>query len=217
MKKLVLFGAGGFARELAYMVEIINYEHPETYELLGFVVDEEYFKEGQVVNGYPVVGTRKWLIEHKNEVVCTCTIGDDPRARQRIQEELEAEGVVFETLINPYVPIHWSVVIGAGSVICGGVGMTVNVTLGKGVVLNGNCLIGHDVRIDDYSCIMAGASITGNALIGKRVLMGGYAYITPRRKVGDDAVVAAGSIVFANVKANTHVLGNPAKRIKALE
>lgn len=214
IKKLVLYGAGGFGREIAYMVEIINYARPFTYELLGFIVDEEYYKEGETVNGYPVLGTRDWLLEHKEDVVCTCTIGENPEVRQKIQEDLEKEGIIFEPLINPYVPMHWSINVGDGAIICGGVGMTVNITVGKGVVLNGNCLIGHDVTIGDYSCIMSGANITGYSQIGKRVRMGGYAYITPNKKVGDDAVVAAGSIVFTNVKAGTHVLGNPAKRIE---
>ena len=36
---------------------------------------------------------------------------------------------------------------------------------------------------------------------------------TAHKKIGDNCVVGAGSVVMRNVKDNTHVLGNPAKKI----
>ena len=109
MKKIVLFGAGGFARETAYLIERINNVRA-AYELLGFIVDDDYYRDGLEINGYPVLGTRQWLITHKNEVVCTCAIGE-PGPREAIQEELEQKGIQFETLISP------DVVIAAGSAV----------------------------------------------------------------------------------------------------
>ena len=73
MKKIVLFGAGGFARETAYLIERINNVRA-AYELLGFIVDDAYYRDGLEINGYPVLGTRQWLIAHKNEVVCTLSL-----------------------------------------------------------------------------------------------------------------------------------------------
>ena len=76
MKKIVLFGAGGFARETAYLIERINNVRA-AYELLGFIVDDDYYRDGLEINGYPVLGTRQWLIAHKNEVVCTCNLSQN--------------------------------------------------------------------------------------------------------------------------------------------
>ena len=64
---------------------------------------------------------------------------------------------------------------------------------------------------------MTGTAISGNCHIGKMTTIGGHAYIVPEKKVGDYATVAAGSIVFSSVKSGTTVLGNPAKRMQALE
>lgn len=77
--------------------------------------------------------------------------------------------------------------------------------------------IGHDVTIGDYTAIMPMTGISGFCSIGKEVNIGGHAFVVPGRKVGDNATIAAGSIVFANVKASTTVLGNPARRMKAIE
>lgn len=213
MKKLVLYGAGGFAREVAFMIERINRACP-TYEFLGFVVDEEYYVPNTVINGYPVVGTGKWLVEHKDEVVCTCVIGEPPIARECIQEKYEALGVKFETLISPDVEMHESVKIGDGCVICWRTTFTVDIEIGKGTLINGRNAFGHDSSVGDYCCIFADCSINGHVKIGNRVKIGGKAYLCPKVKIGDDATVASGSVVFTNVKAGRHVLGNPAKRIE---
>lgn len=212
MKKLVLYGAGGLGRETAFLIERINRAAP-TYDLLGFVVGNEYYHEGSVVNGYPVIGDESWLLDHKEEVVCTCSIGE-PKSREMVQTRLAAQGVIFETLVSPDIEVHPTVKLGQGTILCRGVRMTVNITIGDGVLINENVGIGHDVVIEDYACLMGGCALTGHVHIGKRVFMGGKAYLVPNISVGDDAVIAAGSVVFRKVKAGTRVLGNPARRIE---
>ncbi|MDO5424000.1 MAG: NeuD/PglB/VioB family sugar acetyltransferase [Eubacteriales bacterium] len=212
MKKLVLYGAGGFAREVAFMIERINKVEPR-YDLLGFVVDEQYYMPGMKVFNYPVIGTGEWLLDHKDEVVCTCVVGEPPEARECIQEKYEALGVKFETLVSPDVEVHKTVKIGEGSIICRGTMFTVDISIGKGTIINQRGGIGHDAKIGNYCCIFSACNVTGHVKIGNRVKVGGRAYFCPKVKVGDDAVIAAGSVVFTNVKAGRHVMGNPAKKI----
>lgn len=212
MKDIVLFGAGGLARET---VRFILDGNPE-YRLLGFVVDAKYYHENVTVCGLPVLGSEKWLVEHKDEVVCTCAVGT-PEERGRIQKTLEAKGVRFETLIHPKVTILEGCTRGKGCLIEGATSISVGSKIGDGVFMNGRISIGHDVTIGDYTCIMPGTGISGWCNIGRECMIGGHSYVIPKRKIGDKATVAAGSIVFTNVKAGTTVLGNPAKRIQALE
>ena len=181
--------------------------------MLGFIVDDDYYRDGLEINGYPVLGTRQWLIAHKNEVVCTCAIGE-PGPREVIQEELEQKGIQFETLISPDVELHSTVKVGAGSVIAHGVMMTVNIKIGKGVVINGCTTLGHDAEVGDYACVMGGCGLAGYVKIGRRVKIGGHAFIVPHITVEDDAVIAAGSAVFAKVRRERRVLGNPARRFE---
>lgn len=216
VKDIVLIGAGGFGREVANLIEKIN-RVEEKYHLVGFLDDDtEKYNTSTIINGYPWLGTKEWAIEHKDEYVFTCTIGK-AAVKAKIQEHLESNGVKFESVFANGVYIPPSTTVGDGCVFYSNVGMSVNCKIGKGVLLNCGVTVGHDAVIGDYTAVMPGTGISGECKIGKKVDIGGHAFIIPGRKVGDGAVVAAGSIVFTNVKAGTTVIGNPAKRMKALE
>ena len=216
MKKLVLIGAGGFGREVAAsLVQIINWYKP-TYEFLGYLDDGPQFYAGSMIDGHPWLGNRYWILDHKEDVVCTCTVGN-ANLKKQIQSELMEKGAVFETIIENTVYISPFTEIGPGCVLYGGVKISVNCKIGAGVLLNDGVKIGHDVTIGDYTSIMPDTGISGGCQIGTEVDIGGHAFIVPGRKVGDRAKIAAGSIVFSNVKAGITVLGNPAKRMKELE
>lgn len=211
-RKLVLIGAGGFGREIA--LSVVRFL-PQ-YDLLGFLDDGPQFHKGVMINGYPWLGNHDWMLAHKDDVVCTCTIAN-PEIKRTIQTELTEKGVRFETIIEKTSYVAPFTTIGPGSVVYGGVKISVDCKIGAGVLLNDGVNIGHDVTIGDYTSIMPDTGISGCCKIGAGVMIGGHAFIVPGKKVGDGATVAAGSIVFSNVKAGTTVLGNPAKRMKCLE
>ena len=222
-KKIVLIGASGFGREVASIIEILNsteikYNREPKYDLLGFLDDGSQYHEGMMINDYPWLGNRNWIIDHKADVVCTCCIGN-PKIKKIIQEELTEKGVTFETIVAyggfGYIGAHTE--IGPGCIFYGGVTIAVNCRIGADVVMNQMVNIGHDCVIGDYTTIMPFTGISGYCKVGSEVNIGGHAFIIPGRKVGDAATIAAGSIVFSNVKAGTTVLGNPAKRMRELE
>jgi len=215
IKKIVLIGAGGFGREVAHMIESIN-RRKETYELLGFLDDGKQFNHDTVINGYPWLGDRNWILDHKDDVVCTCTVGE-ASIKAKIQRSLMQQGVQFETIMAPTAGIAGHAQIGKGCVLYWNVGISVNCTIGDGVLLNDGVALGHDVVLGDYTTIMPGTRISGGCTIGNEVNIGGAAFIIPGKKVGDGARIAAGSIVFSNVRAGITVLGNPAKRMRELE
>lgn len=215
MKRIVIYGAGGFGRETAYLIDCINYSFPGAYWFLGFLVDKEYFQPNVVINGYPLLGSDEWILNNK-DVYCVCAIANN-EARERIQTGLMSEGVQFETLIAPYLPIPPTARIGRGCIISGNVALSVNTVLGDGVFLNNSVTIGHDVKIGSYSAVMPGTGISGKCDIGEKVSIGGHAFITPNKKIGNGAVIAAGSVVFRDVKEKTTVVGNPARRMECLE
>lgn len=215
MKKIVLYGASGFGKEVAYIIERINEKEP-TYELLGFIDDGDGFDENTRINGYPWLGKGDWLVGHKDDCLCVCTIGF-PSTKAKVQRRLSEQGVRFETIIAPDARVAPGSKIGEGSVIYGYTSISVDCEIGEGVLLNGRVSVGHDVTIGDYSTVMVGTGISGGCKIGREVNIGGHAYIIPGRKIGDGATVAAGSVVFTNVRAGVTVLGNPAKRMKELE
>ncbi len=215
MKRIVLIGAGGFGKEVASIIEVLNGYCP-TYELLGFLDDGPQFGEGTMINGYPWLGGHDWILDHKDDTVCTCTVGS-PHIKGKVQRELMEKGVRFESIlaVSAFVGPHSE--IGPGCVLYGGASVSVNCRLGAGVLLNQQVNVGHDVTIGDYTSIMPGTGLSGDCKIGAEVNIGGHVFVVPGKKIGDGATVAAGSIVFTNVKAGTTVLGNPARRMRELE
>ena len=165
----------------------------------SYIDDGEQYHAGMMIDGYPFLGGHEWILDHKDEVFCTCTIGC-AKIKAAIQRELTGQGVRFATIIATGVYVAPCSVIGPGSVIYGGTTISVNCKIGAGVVFNDGVSIGHDVTIGDYTSIMPGTGISGGCTIGKEVDIGGHAYIVPGRKVGDGARIAAGSIVFTNVQ-----------------
>ena len=55
MEDLIIVGAGGTSRDIAWAVEDIN-ESARRWNLLGFL-DDDPAKAGMLVNGYPVLGS----------------------------------------------------------------------------------------------------------------------------------------------------------------
>ena len=208
--KLVIFGAGGLGKEIINLIKAINNIN-DRYELLGFVVDKNYYIESQRVHEYPVLGTDEWIINHANEVKCVCAIGR-PLERRAVMQRLEAKGVSFETLIHPDCFIDDTAMIGDGTIMQSRCSVSCDVTIGKGTLLNGDVIIGHDCKIGEYVTIYPRGQISGKAVIEDGCLLGSMTFLNEKVRVGSEAVVAPGSIVLSRVKERTHVMGNPAKR-----
>ena len=59
IKDIVIVGAGGCARETAFIIEDINKENKE-WNLLGFIDDNEDI-QNKNINGYKVIDKVKYL------------------------------------------------------------------------------------------------------------------------------------------------------------
>lgn len=212
LTKLVLFGAGGLGREIAVLIKQINNIKP-TFDLLGFIVDSEYYSKGKLVNGLPVLGTTEWLLERKNEVSCAVCIGDS-KERKPVFERLKEAGVKLEKIIAPDVYIDETTTVGEGTIIGIRCLISPNVKVGKGVFLNSDVTLGHDVVVDDCATLYPRCQISGNCYIGKAAQLGSGVFLNKSAKIGECAIVAPLSAVYGKVKPCTHVMGNPAIRVE---
>lgn len=82
--------------------------------------------------------------------------------------------------------------------------------LRKGVKLDAQVHVAHNVEIGEGSVLAAQCGIAGSAVIGKGVLLGGQVGVADHVRIGDGARVAAKSGVIGDVPEGATVAGYPA-------
>lgn len=208
MKDIVIVGAGGFGREVAWLIEEINI-HNSQWNLVGFIDDNAV--ENTNINDYKVIGNLEWLTQQSYYVVLA--VGD-PKIKKEICKKLKGSKNRFATLIHPSVIHSPTTSIGEGSIICAGNIITVNAKLGNHVIVNLDSTIGHDGCIKDYVTILPSVNISGNVVLNECVSVGTGTQIIQGINVGENTIIGAGSTVVKNLPENVTAVGSPAKPIK---
>lgn len=208
-RRLYIFGAGGFGREVAWLAEQAWGEAV----LTQFLVDRpEYLREP--VNGVPVLLLQDAKASLDSRFVVALGA---PSKRRTATDACIAAGHTPATLVHPRVEMSRHVEVAEGAVLCAGTMVTVDVTIGAHVQINLGCTIGHDVKIGEFSTLSPGVHVSGNVTIGRDVFIGTGACIingTPGQPltIGDGAVIAAGACVTRPVEPGSMVAGVPAIR-----
>ncbi len=208
MKDMIIVGAGGFGREMLQWITDINQEN-KTWNIKGFLDDNRNALDKY---SYPikVIGTIKDWVPSANEVFA-CAIAN-PDIKETVVKHLKSRGAEFASIIHPNAAIGSYNQLGEGVVIYPGARIAVDVKIGDFVTFL-HSFAGHDVRIGDYSTVFGGSSLNGFVNVGRSVMISSHVDVIPERKIGDHAFIGAGSVVVDNVKANTKVFGNPAKKM----
>ena len=210
MQDIVIYGAGGFGREVLQVLHAINAAAP-TWACRGFLVDPGYIT-GAPMHGLPVAGTLSAL-DCAPDTAIVVAIGN-PAARQKVVSMLGTGPGRFPVLIHPRAWIGDHVTLGPGVIVCAGALVTTDILLGAHVHLNIASTVGHDCLIGDFCTIGPGVSISGRVTLGQRVEVGASAVIIPGMQIGDDAVIGAGAAVVKSIPAGCTAVGVPARVIK---
>lgn len=209
MQDVIIVGAGGFGREVLETIESINRIQP-TWNVLGFIDDNLAALDGFELK-YGVLGTvRDWRPSDDEEYVLAVAA---PRTKEKLVPMLKARGAKFATIIAPTSTIGDRTAVGEGVVMFGGVGVSVDVTIGDFVFFNALDGIGHDVSIGDYCTFGPKVCISGATKIGRCVNVGALASTYPGITVGDYATIGMNSAAIRRVKPNSTVIGVPAKTL----
>ena len=215
MKDLIIFGASGFGREVAWAVERINKVSP-TWNLLGFLDDSDEI-QGTNINGYRVLGKTDDVLYYP-DAYFVVAIGAS-RIREKIVSNMKVvnPSIKFGTVIDPSVEISEYVTIGEGTIICAHSIITVNINIGSHVIVNLDCTIGHDAILQDFVTLYPSVNVSGMTNIGHATELGTGMQIIQGKNVGDYSIVGAGSVVIKDIPAKCTAVGSPAKPIKFFE
>ena len=214
MKRIAIVGAGGFAREVAWLLEDISAAtsvDASRYTAVGFLVSD-LNRMGPYES--PILGDFSWL--ESNHVDALAMGIGTPALRLKLAKELKERfpQISWPTLVHPSV--KWqkrTMQLGEGAIICAGSIATVNVRFEPFCVVNLSCTIGHEAVIGTGSVLNPTVNISGGVELGSGVLVGTGAQILQYVKVGPDARIGAGAVVNKDVNPDTTVVGVPAKEL----
>ena len=212
LKKIAIFGAGGMGLEVAMLIEQINEANPK-WELIGFFDDG--VAEGKIVNGYTVLGGIDRLNNWEFELSLSLALGI-PKTKETVFGKIHNKNIRYPILIHPSVIMgnREYVTIGDGCIICAGTIITTNISIGKHVILNLACTVGHESEIGDFSSFMPTCNISGEVKIGKANFWGTGAKVINQIKVGDNVTIGAGAVVTKDIPDDATAVGVPAKVAK---
>ena len=215
MKDLIIFGASGFGREVAWLVERINKVAP-TWNLLGFMDDNEAI-HGTEINGYRVLGGTATVADYP-DAYFVCAVGAS-KVREKIISNLKMinPNIRFGTVIDPSVEMSDLVTVGEGTIICAHTIITVNISIGDHVIINLDCTIGHDAILQDFVTLYPSVNVSGMTDIGRCSELGTGMQIIQGKTVGDYSIVGAGAVVIRDIPSKCTAVGSPAKPIKFFE
>lgn len=206
--QVAIYGAGGFAREVAWLVEGLERER---LEAVGFVDDGPAV--GQTLNRLPVRSWEQFCAAFPSARIAVAV--GDPETREKLVAKCAARGYGFVTLVHPSAQMSGFNELGEGCIVCSGCILTVNIVVGRHVHINLDCTVGHDARIGDFSTLAPGIHVSGNVHIGKGVYIGTGANIINGTSeqpltIGDGAVIGAGACVTQNAEPHALYAGVPA-------
>ena len=172
-RTFVVYGAGGFAREVAWLIESCSNDSTR-HQVVSFVSDNES-EHGSRLNDIPVMSLTD-ARERVRDAHMVAAIGD-PSSRQAAMERAEAMGFRSDVVVHPRVERSGWVEIGDGTVICAGNILTTNIRIGRHVQINLDCTVGHDVIMGDYTTLAPGVHVSGWVHFSERVYVGTGAVI----------------------------------------
>ncbi len=211
---LAIYGAGGFAREVAWLLSALP-----AYEVFAYIEDDAV--GGRLLKGKPVLTLEQACSRVSQtpgtvipELKIIVAVGNSV-VRAKLVERCRQLGLRFATLQHPSVQISEYVKVGTGSILCCGSILTVDIEIGEHVHINLDCTVGHDVVMEDFVTLAPGVHVSGHVFIGRGAYIGTGATIINGTAaqpivIGAGCVIAAGACVTTSTAANTLYAGVPA-------
>jgi len=212
MQDIVIYGAGGFGREIACLLNAINKIDPQ-WNLIGFIDDGVLIGTGNRFG--KVLGDLAFLNNYQQQLAVIISVAN-PAILQKLAVTITNNNIYFPNIIAPNVNIfdNESFKIGRGNLIFFGCRISCDVSMGDFNLLNGAVSLGHDVKLGNYNVLGPSTRISGDTQIGDQNFFGVQAIVLQGFKIGNETRIGVNSVIMRNTKDHSLYHGNPAKRIQ---
>ncbi len=213
MNDIAIYGAGGLGREIQMLIEQINLSK-NTWSFRGFFDDA--YEKGDIINGAKIMGGIQDVNSHEKKLSLVLAFGK-PETKKYISEIITNSNITYPVLVHPHAQIgnHEYVTIGEGTVLTAGTIVAVNVEIGRHVLVNFGSIIGHDVKIGDYTSIMPSVNVNGEVTVHEGVYLGVHSTLINQIEIGKNTTIGAGSVVFNSIRENCMAIGMPAVSVSS--
>lgn len=202
--KLVIIGARGHGKVIADIAIKLN-----RWENIVFLDDDESIKK---TIGLEIVGKSEDAIKYREEADFFVAIGNNS-IREKVQGQLESDGLSIVSLIHPNAVIATDVEIGKGTVIMAGVIINSSSKVGKGCIINTASTLDHDNVIEDYVHVSPGAHLAGTVRVGRRSWLGIGSVVSNNLNVYSDCQLGAGAVIVKDIVEPGTYVGVPVRKI----
>jgi sugar O-acyltransferase (sialic acid O-acetyltransferase NeuD family) len=213
MKKRYIFGSGGFAKEVFFLLEE---KYKANISFFGFIDISDSKKFVQIgTKNYPIIkeSAFEMMFSQNNEEVELYIGIASPEIIKNIATKFH--NFIFPNLIhNNFIGQLFSINMGEGNIITAGCIFTCCINLGSFNIFNTNTAIGHDCIIGSCNVFLPRTQISGFVQIGNNNLFGMNSSVLQGKKIGNQNKIGAYSFVITNVKDNSNLFGIPATKLQ---
>lgn len=200
--RVVILGAGGHGKEIAWNLRQMNAVKPE-FEIIGYCDDAK--PAGEIVLGLPVLGTPEQVAARfGGDLGYICGVAKN-KMRPALVARAEQAGWSPVSVIHPSAVIAEDVEIGAGSYIAAQCYVGPGARLARHTLVNVIASVGHDVVLEEHTQICPGVKLSGGAIIREGAFLGSNAVVAPGVEVGAWSTVSATAFLSENVPARSFV------------
>lgn len=196
-KKLIIYGASDFGREIMYAA---REEKRGLYETIAFV-DDDNSKIGGQLEGKEILSLNNALKKLDDDTYFIIGIGN-PTHRENVSRNLSdvISTVKFTSIIHSSVVIMPNVFVEEGVFVAPHTTVAIGAHLMRHSAINQNVSVGHDTLVGAYSVVSPGCVLSGRTTIGSSTLLGSNVVTYPNISIGDSCSISALTVVARNLK-----------------
>lgn len=207
-EKLILIGAGGFAKS------VLDSLDDERYEFCGFI--DNFKPEGSQHLGYPVLASRIQDFAERDNYSYFISIGDNEHRLEKFFK-LQQLGCKIINVIDKTALVSRNSTVGIGVFVGKMAIVNSGVTVGDNVIINTKSLVEHGCFIGNHANVSTNTTLNGDVIVEDYAFIGSSSVVNGQLRIGESALVGSGAVVIRNVEPRTVVAGVPAKYIKDIK
>ncbi len=197
MKKIIIFGTGGFAR-----IIYLYLKREPSFDIIAFTANEWAIKEKKLFE-LPVIPFEKIeTVYPPSEFQMFIAVGysDMNKKRAKIFAEAKTKGYELVSYVHPTTIVGDEFKMGENCFIFENNVIQPFVQLGNDVIIWTGNVISHHTIIRDHCFIVSHVAIAGNVTIEPYCFLGINSSIRNGIKIGRECVIGAGSVILEDTK-----------------